>query len=72
MDGLEAARRLRVWEKEHNHRSKFHQPIIGMFANSDNATMNEALSAGMDDFIAKPLYVQSYRHPVYIRMITQE
>jgi CheY-like chemotaxis protein len=33
--------------------------IIGLSANSDNVTMEEALKAGMDEFLSKPLLISS-------------
>ena len=33
--------------------------IIGLSANSDNVTMEEALNAGMDEFLSKPLSVST-------------
>jgi len=57
MDGLEATKRWR--EHEHNQlldttAPHYHQVIIGMSANSDNDTMEDAFVAGVDDFIKKP------------------
>jgi len=58
MDGLEATKRLRESEmmsttSKHNR----HQIIIGMSANSDHETMQDAFRAGVDDFITKPFRI---------------
>ena len=56
MDGLEAVRRLRQWET--NTERCTCQVIIGVSANSDIQTQQEALSVGMNGFIAKPFSVK--------------
>ena len=48
MDGLEATRRIRAWEK-----GETHITIIGLTAIIDSAYTN-CLQAGMDDIISKP------------------
>ena len=66
MDGLEAVRRIRAEEKEKNilcgasMPPPFHQLIIGVSANSDNVTMLEAMTAGMDAFIGKPFSIDAF------------
>lgn len=42
----------------------FRQVIIGVSANSDTDTMEEALLAGADAFISKPFSVDSFYHTV--------
>jgi CheY-like chemotaxis protein len=52
MDGLEATRQIRG--------SNVHQPvIIAMTANVMQSDKDECLKAGMDDFISKPIDMQS-------------
>eukprot|EP01040_Poterioochromonas_malhamensis_P006288 gene6288-biopygen1120 len=72
MDGLEATRRIRAHEQDlastvrlshcldlHSYRSP-HQIVIGVSANSDHETMEEALKAGIDDFLPKPFSVDAF------------
>jgi two-component system sensor histidine kinase/response regulator len=49
MDGIEAAQQLR--------RSGFSKPIVGLSAASSKMDQNACLSAGMSDFLAKPIDV---------------
>jgi len=37
--------------------------IIGLSANSDSKTIEEALGVGMDDFLAKPLAMTATKRP---------
>ena len=68
MDGLEAAVRIRDWERnnslsdlESNDLGFEKFIIIGVSANSDSASKNEALKAGMDRFICKPMKMPELR-----------
>ena len=64
MDGIESARRLRAHEKEikgGDDNPSQRQLIIGISANSDLDTKNEALRAGMDDFLSKPVSMDTLR-----------
>ncbi len=56
MDGLEATRRIRAHEKGKGPR----QVIIGVSANSDHETMEEAFEAGIDAFLPKPFSVDAF------------
>jgi CheY-like chemotaxis protein len=58
MDGLEATRRLRGEERQE---LRIHQPIIGMSANSDHETAQQALDAGADAFMPKPFNADTIR-----------
>ena len=63
MDGLEATRRIRAHEREMASKNKnyhHHQIVIGVSANSDHETMEEALKAGIDDFLPKPFSVDAF------------
>ncbi len=51
MDGLEATRQIRQTEAANG----CHIPIIGMTANAIKGDMEHCLSAGMDDYISKPV-----------------
>ena len=51
MDGYTAARRIRSLEHESGQRI----PIIALTANTMNEERDKCLSAGMDDFLAKPV-----------------
>jgi len=51
MSGLEAAKEIIKWEKGHNFT---HLPIIALTANAMKGDREKCLSAGMDDYVAKP------------------
>ncbi len=51
MNGLEATKAIRVFEKENN---KKHIPIIALSAHSLPHEKKEAIDSGMNDFITKP------------------
>ncbi len=52
MDGLEATRRIRAMEAEHD---DMHTPIIALTANVSVEDRDACLAAGMDGFLVKPL-----------------
>jgi PAS domain S-box-containing protein len=52
MDGLEAARRIRLFEAEDD---SPRTPIIALTANASAEDREDCLAAGMDDFLVKPL-----------------
>jgi CheY-like chemotaxis protein len=67
MDGIECTRRFRAWEQEQQclldavgvpRRPRV--LIIGMSANSDTQSKQEALDAGMDYFCPKPFNYQDF------------
>lgn len=71
MDGLEATTRLREWERNHHVgdgdiesnsvRTSGKLLIIGVSANSDSVSKQEALDAGMDHFLSKPMKMSVLR-----------
>ncbi len=65
MDGLEATRRWRKLEAEMNRTTPYRQLIIGMSANSDHETMEEALQAGVDDFMKKPFTLTNFQQLIW-------
>jgi PAS domain S-box-containing protein len=54
MDGLEATRRIRAWEREHGG----HLPIVAMTAYAMRSDHDRCLAAGMDGYLAKPVSVR--------------
>jgi CheY-like chemotaxis protein len=52
MDGLEATRRIRVWERAGSHA---HLPIVALTAGAFTEDFERCIAAGMDDFLAKPI-----------------
>jgi CheY-like chemotaxis protein len=52
MDGFEATRAIRSWEREHN---IGRAPIIAMTAHAIAGYREQCLQQGMDDYLAKPL-----------------
>ncbi len=58
MDGLEAMKRIRALE-DSSESCSIHQVMIGMSANSDPETIQEALSAGSNGFLSKPFTVSA-------------
>jgi len=48
----------------------FNNVIIGMSANSDHETMDDAIAAGIDAFIAKPFSIELF-HETYDRVMVQ-
>ena len=61
MDGYEATRRIRLFEKEMNEKSgqKKRTPIIAMTANVFKEDIDLCLNAGMDDHLGKPVDVKA-------------
>ena len=55
MDGFEATRRIREWEREQAPESERHIPIIAMTASAMKGDRKRCLEVGMDDHIAKPV-----------------
>ena len=60
MDGIEAARQLRDWERSQC-TDGYQQLIIGGSANDDEETLRDARNAGMDDFIPKPFNLKALK-----------
>lgn len=71
MDGLEATRRIRDIERRcscdctsssisASAMFPHHQLIIGVSANSDHETMEEAVDSGIDEFLPKPFTIQAF------------
>ncbi|MBI2884268.1 MAG: PAS domain S-box protein [Candidatus Methylomirabilis oxyfera] len=63
MDGFEATRAIRAWEREHN---VGRAPIIAMTAHAIAGYREQCLQQGMDDYLAKPirkdLLLRTIRH----------
>jgi len=56
MDGYEATRLIRNWEREHG---KKHLPIIALTANATKEDVQKCLEAGMDAYCSKPINPQA-------------
>jgi CheY-like chemotaxis protein len=56
MDGLDCVQQYRDWEAIH--RPWIHQYIVGISAHASQNDIEKGLSAGMDDFKAKPITLQ--------------
>jgi CheY-like chemotaxis protein len=54
MDGFEATRRIRVWEKANGPRESSRIPIIALTANANMEDRHRCMAAGMDDYLSKP------------------
>ena len=54
MDGVEATRRIREWEKG----SQGHEIVIALTADAMSGAKEEFVAAGMDDFVAKPIEIK--------------
>jgi CheY-like chemotaxis protein len=52
MDGLEATKKIREFEKENNLKNSV---IVAVTANASNENKDKCLEIGMNDFISKPL-----------------
>lgn len=52
MDGLETTRRIREWEKTQD----IHHTIIGLTAHALAGDRERCISAGMDDYMSKPVH----------------
>ena len=54
MNGLDATKAIRAWESEQN---GVETPIIGLSANALEHQQQEGLSAGMTDYLTKPIKI---------------
>lgn len=54
MDGYEATRRIRAWEESGGSSSSCRMPIIALTANATLDDRRRCITAGMDDYLAKP------------------
>lgn len=59
MDGYEATRKYREWEKKHGSR---HLPIIALTGNAMMEDKQLCLDAGMDDYLKKPFKLDQLRN----------
>ncbi|MCW3806994.1 response regulator [Plebeiibacterium marinum] len=56
MDGIEATRNIREWEKD----KTFKTCIIGLTANTFDADRDKCLANGMDEYMAKPFNLKLF------------
>jgi CheY-like chemotaxis protein len=75
MDGFESTSRFRAWEKEQQDKAtaagqtpKARFLIVGMSANSDAQSKQNALDAGMDAFCPKPFNYKELEAVLATRM----
>lgn len=59
LDGVDVAKKFRVWEKER--RPWFHQYIIGMSAHANGNEAQLGIKSGMDRFMGKPIPLKSLK-----------
>ena len=73
MDGFECTERFRLWEQQqrqtqealgHSQRELF--LIVGMSANSDNQSKQQALELGMNEFLVKPFPYKDL-HKIFVK-----
>ena len=67
MDGLEATRQIRSWEKESEVGPK---PIVGLTAHAIHGYKDQCLLAGMDAYACKPFKIKELT-AVILRAISQ-
>ena len=81
MDGFESTKRYRMWEAEERKLLEMQgrllvpsRIIIGMSANSDAESQQEAIDAGMDDFLAKPFQYKEFERVLKVdqRLLTRQ
>lgn len=58
VDGFEATRRLRQWEKDHNRNQV---PVVALTASAMEKDEERCREAGMDSFVAKPVNIEMLR-----------
>lgn len=56
MDGFDASRKIRIWEKQSENARKV--PIVALTANALEETRKQCVEAGMDEFLTKPVVPQ--------------
>jgi len=61
MDGLDATRQIRAWEREYGRRPL---PIVALTANAMSSDREVCLAAGMLDHVAKPVTLEELRSVV--------
>ncbi|MFO1350666.1 MAG: ATP-binding protein [Gammaproteobacteria bacterium] len=66
VDGFEATRRIRAFERAHGRRT----PIVALTASALSGDRERCLAAGMDDFLSKPIS-RAQLHAVLTRWIGQ-
>ncbi|NIC40956.1 response regulator, partial [Aquabacterium sp. A08] len=67
LDGIAATARIRAWEHE---QGLAPTPIVALTANAFDADRQQALAAGMDDFVPKPIHLPTLRQ-VLLRWLPQ-
>ena len=58
VDGFEATRRLREWEKTHN---RVRIPVVALTASAMEEDEERCRRCGMDSFVAKPVNIEMLR-----------
>ena len=59
MDGLEATRKIREFERQRN--PARHTPIVGLSGHARGEHVDAALTSGMDDYVTKPYQEEQIR-----------
>ncbi len=68
MGGLEATIKIREWEKHYGG----HVPIIAMTANAMQGDREKCLNAGMDDYLTKPIKIESLKEVLFMFSPTED
>ena len=61
-DGIET---IKEWRKKEPQLKKEHLPVVALTADAFSESRNQALGAGMDDFLSKPIDVSELRRILY-------
>ena len=58
------------WQEEYRSSQYYHHAVIGVSANSDSETANEAIAAGFDAFLPKPFAMDIF-HTTVLKVLAK-